>query len=147
MHWQCQVGTTFLALFCFVLGLTVNIGKEINNIDEESVLCIVLFKFLLCSLKLTTIPKINEVWHTLSFLSVAFYFFEDVTSENTKLTFINAFLNCSFVILQSCSWGFVWVILVLLYLQSCKLFNMCSISHQVSCSYAEFSVCPMSSIS
>ena len=111
------------------------------------VYCVVLFKFLLCSLKETTIPKIYEVQHTLSFLSVAFYFFEHVTSENTRLTFINAFLYCLFLILHSCLWGFVWVILVLLYWQSCKLFNMCNISHQVSCTYTEFSVCPMSSIS
>ena len=136
----------FLALFCFALCLTVNIGKEMTNIDEESVLCVVLFKFLLCGLKETT-TKIYEVWHTLSFFSVAFYFFEHVTSKNTKLTFINAFLYCSFLIIHSCLWGFVWVILVLLYLQSCNLFNMCNISHQVSCTYAEFSVCPTSSIS
>ena len=137
MHWQCQIGTTFLALFCFVLCLTMNIDKAMNNIDEESVLPVVLFKFLLCSLKETTIPKIYEVRHTVIF----------VCCENTKLTFINAFLCCSFLILHSCLWGFVRVILVLLYLQSCKLFNMCNIFHQVSCTYAEFSVCPMSSIS
>ena len=79
----------------------MNIGKEINNIDEESVLCVVLFEFLLCSLKKTTIPKVYEVQHILSFLTVAFYFFEHVTRENTKLTFINAFLYCSFLILHS----------------------------------------------
>ena len=149
IHWQCQIGTTFLALFCFVLCLTVNISKEMNNIDEESVFCVVLFKFLLFSLKETGIPKIYEVRHTLSFLSVAFCFFEHMTSENTKLTFINAFLCCSFLILHSPLWGFVWVISVLLYLylQSCKLFNLCNISHQVSCTYAEFSVCLMSYMS
>ena len=92
-----------IVLFCvIVLCLTVNIGKEINNIDEESVICVVLFRFLLCSLKETTIPKIYEVRHTLSFLSVALYFFEHVASENTKLTFINAFLCCSFLTLHSC---------------------------------------------
>ena len=45
IHWQCQIGKTFLALFCFVLCLTVNISKEMNNIDEESVLCVVLLNF------------------------------------------------------------------------------------------------------
>ena len=85
-----------------MLCLIVNIGKEINNIDEENELCVVLFKFLLCSLKETTIPKIYEVQHTLSFLSVAFYFFEHLTSENSMLTFINAFLYCSFLILHPC---------------------------------------------
>ena len=109
IHCQCQIGTTFLVLFCFVLCLTVNIAKEMNNIDEESVLCVVLFKFLLCG-KTTIIIKIYEVRHTLSFFSVAFYSFEHVTSENTKLTFINAFLYCSFLIIHSSLRGFVLVI-------------------------------------
>ena len=56
-----------IVLFCVML--------TVNNIDEENILCVVLFKFLLCSLKETTVPKIYEVRHTLSFLSDAFYFF------------------------------------------------------------------------
>ena len=131
-------------LFCVMF--TLNIGKKMSNIDEESVLRVVLFKFLLCSLKETTIPKIYEVRHTLSFLSVAFYFFEHVTSENTKATFINAFSIVHFLYYIH-AYKVLFGLLVLLNFKSCKLFNVCNISHQASCTYAEFSVCPMSSIS
>ena len=55
--------------------LTVNIGKEMNNIHEENVLCVNLFKFLLCSLKEATVPKIYKIQHSLSFFSDAFFFF------------------------------------------------------------------------